>query len=529
MTPGWGILLLSGVLVAASIAQAQTRDPVREAQEHVDRGDRHFDEREFELAIAEYTAALAVAPHPDLVWNIGRAHEEMKRYSQAIAFFERYALMAVSDEDRAVAGQRVSSLRERLATLEVGQLVVNTPSSAARIVVGGAPVGSGERLVLDLKPGRYRVRVELAGHKDFETLVRVEPAGVAEVQAVLERSVPLGSLVVRTGVVGALVSVDGGEPVPAGAPLAVAEGAHKIRVTAADRLPYETLVEVRGGSTTTLDVELERKPPPEEFSDWIDTFRVFGSGSEQPVSERFAGGLLTLSSADPIAGTIAVPRRVPLRQWQRGNCGGADAVTWTGIYRATLELDGLDARLKLTDGQLTDCSCATYCKQEPEGEATLIALPGREGLVGDDLVILRSRVAERASAAYLDAGAGPAPLKGGWQVVAWGGSERASSERLTVDEGLEGALRRVRSGMVPSFERAACPGEPRFTQIVEYPVRLRPTGSAWTLEVKPGREVSCSCGGACGRPPSLRSESLRLLAFPRYLVGGGVVLRRETR
>ncbi len=168
---------LSLTLLTAAVATAKD-DPRARAQGHIDRGDQLFEGRKFEEAIAEYTAALALQSHHDLIWNIARAHEELGRLKDAIALFERYFGMDPPEADRALASARLATLRTRLQTEARGRLVVNT-SEGAIIAVGGVVLGKGPRLEKELAPGRYRIAVTFASGAIREETLRVPPGGEA--------------------------------------------------------------------------------------------------------------------------------------------------------------------------------------------------------------------------------------------------------------------------------------------------------------------------------------------------------------
>ena len=174
-------------LFATAVAASDVPD-VDRAQAFVDRGDAHFDKREFDQAIAEYTAALAIRSHPDLIWNIARANEEAGHPAEAIALFQRYLGVARTAADRAAASERIAQLEARVskpAAPVPGRLVVRTVPGAW-VTVGGARIGQGPEVLVVVRPGRYRVRVESPGHVPAETMVGVASSGEALVLLPLE-------------------------------------------------------------------------------------------------------------------------------------------------------------------------------------------------------------------------------------------------------------------------------------------------------------------------------------------------------
>jgi hypothetical protein len=57
----------------------------------------------------------------------------------------------------------------------------------AQVFLDGALVGSTPLVIPTVRPGRYAVRMELAGHRPWTTLVRVAPGERARVAASLEQ------------------------------------------------------------------------------------------------------------------------------------------------------------------------------------------------------------------------------------------------------------------------------------------------------------------------------------------------------
>ena len=103
------------LLLATVITFTATSEPpprvVREAQAHVKLGDKYFDAREWERAIAEYQSALALVENATLVWNVARAYEEKGDVALATAFLERFLTLSISHDERDRATRRLSALR----------------------------------------------------------------------------------------------------------------------------------------------------------------------------------------------------------------------------------------------------------------------------------------------------------------------------------------------------------------------------------------------------------------------------------
>jgi tetratricopeptide (TPR) repeat protein len=80
----------------------------------------HFKARRFEEAVAEFAKAYRIDPSPILVFNMARSFEELRRYPQAVTFYQRYLEGAPNAPDRA-------AVRETIVALEG----LSAPSSPA--------------------------------------------------------------------------------------------------------------------------------------------------------------------------------------------------------------------------------------------------------------------------------------------------------------------------------------------------------------------------------------------------------------
>lgn len=191
------VLVLSWTGPALPIAQAQESQTVASAQaagdddqrtlakRRFDRGREHFSARRYRDAIHAFELAYAMWPAPDLLFNIGRAYEELGDAASAVSYFERYLRDAINAPDAAEVRARVALLERRLEQAEAhrekgrrrGALrLVGTPPDA-RVWLDGSPNGPiahGDSLFLP--SGDHRLRVtEQDGSNLREAIVQVRP------------------------------------------------------------------------------------------------------------------------------------------------------------------------------------------------------------------------------------------------------------------------------------------------------------------------------------------------------------------
>jgi tetratricopeptide (TPR) repeat protein len=107
------IVITFGVtLLFASSAFADPAE--RAAKRHFDRGQKLFNLGKFEDALEQYTQAYDAKPIPELLFNIGQCHRNLKAYDEAIFSFKKYLKLLPDAENR-------EQVEEYIADLEAEQ------------------------------------------------------------------------------------------------------------------------------------------------------------------------------------------------------------------------------------------------------------------------------------------------------------------------------------------------------------------------------------------------------------------------
>jgi len=145
-----------------SPALAQIADAKAEARDHFDRGLRLFNQLDNDGALAEFTRAQELVPHPMALYNIGLVYAAMGRPVQAVDTFDRI-LSAPTGLD-AAAVERVRMERQRqlgqIAELEVTTAVPNAIVEVDGIEAGRTPL----KAPLRIARGTHVVGVVAAGY-----------------------------------------------------------------------------------------------------------------------------------------------------------------------------------------------------------------------------------------------------------------------------------------------------------------------------------------------------------------------------
>jgi hypothetical protein len=86
------------VLLLLALAWTGARaDEVEDASRHYLAGEQFYNQGLYEEAIAEYEKAYQIKPHPNVLYNIGQAHERLLEYGKSVEWFERYLKETLPD------------------------------------------------------------------------------------------------------------------------------------------------------------------------------------------------------------------------------------------------------------------------------------------------------------------------------------------------------------------------------------------------------------------------------------------------
>lgn len=107
------LLLGLGLILTTSTALAQSPADQR-ARIHFEAGNSYYERGSFEDAAREFQLSYALSERPELLFNIFSSYEQSGDLAQAESALERYVASNISDERRALAEERLVSLRERM-------------------------------------------------------------------------------------------------------------------------------------------------------------------------------------------------------------------------------------------------------------------------------------------------------------------------------------------------------------------------------------------------------------------------------
>lgn len=132
------------LVLGSTVAHADVRT---EARRHFRSGMSLVAEGRIEEGVTELLQAYEILPHPNVLYNIGRAFAESGRYRQAVEYFERY--LASDPPDRAEVNGFISALGSRIAAIEAREQPRSADGEAPAVpseVTGSRPSATDEEI-----------------------------------------------------------------------------------------------------------------------------------------------------------------------------------------------------------------------------------------------------------------------------------------------------------------------------------------------------------------------------------------------
>lgn len=137
-----------------------------------DEAARLFDDERFDEARAKYQACLDGGGPRELIYLVGRCHQERERWTEARDAYRAYLEGPIADPE--LRGRAVTQLQAVEQRLSVGTLVVQTTPFGARVLLDGAEAGRTPLEPLEVAPGPHELRVEAPDHEPATRTVTVE-------------------------------------------------------------------------------------------------------------------------------------------------------------------------------------------------------------------------------------------------------------------------------------------------------------------------------------------------------------------
>lgn len=118
-------------------------DPEKQriARQEYAEGTKAFKEGRFQDAVQSFMRVYRIKPYPNLVYNMARAFEELKEYSDAADYYERYLTMKPDAKDRSEVELTISTLRRLIEKDKTHQPSGQKSQLKQRLGWGGVAAG----------------------------------------------------------------------------------------------------------------------------------------------------------------------------------------------------------------------------------------------------------------------------------------------------------------------------------------------------------------------------------------------------
>ncbi len=247
----WLLLLSLVSSTALAAPPAATKDVEALHQEAA----RAFEAGRYDAAAEAFLAAYAKKADPAFLFNIGLCYERRRQWRLALDYYDRFLAVSAT----APAAADVRRRREVVAaTRESERGTVRVSAEARGVRVEVRAIDGVRRCVtpceVRVDPGPVSVAGDLGGR-------RVDAAGTVAAAATWTAALdvgtnrPHGGLRVVVDVPNAQVAVDG-TTVAAGTTTSWPAGAHRVRVSAPGKTPFDVEVEVPMTGIRDVDVRL---------------------------------------------------------------------------------------------------------------------------------------------------------------------------------------------------------------------------------------------------------------------------------
>lgn len=162
------VLALAFTLTAASSFAAPTEAEQKDANNHFQRAVQLYSEADYRAALVEFKRAYEIAPHVQVLYNIGQAYYQLQNYADALATFERFNAEGGTGH-KAEVDQAISVLQTR-----VGKLDITTPTPGWEVAVDDEPKGTTPLpKPIPVSIGRRRIVASKAGESSITKFVDV--------------------------------------------------------------------------------------------------------------------------------------------------------------------------------------------------------------------------------------------------------------------------------------------------------------------------------------------------------------------
>jgi hypothetical protein len=145
-----------------------------------------YGQRRYAEAVAKFEVVYAIRPHPDVLFNVARCHEQLGATGKALSAYRAYLRLVPEAADRRAVKDSIANLERELRQKGVQQVTLFAEPEKARLEVDGQVLG-GSPATVELKAGEHALRVSAEGHEPVSRTFEVRLAHASELTVTLAR------------------------------------------------------------------------------------------------------------------------------------------------------------------------------------------------------------------------------------------------------------------------------------------------------------------------------------------------------
>ena len=246
------------VVVRPALAEALTAEDKASYEE----GKALFAGGELAAAAAQFERVYEHTSDARLLWNMAACERRMRHYAKSLLLVQRYLInegARLDESDRLEAERLIDALRPF-----TGALSVRADETGVEVLVDDVVIGTTPLPPVLVDIGLRQVRVRKEGFVEGIDDTLIDGRSPVAVVVNLTKARTEGRLNVSAPAAASIL-VDGRAVGSAPWSGTVPSGAHVVRVTAPDKIPFEKEIFVRGNEVrdvaVTLDAEPSRRSP----------------------------------------------------------------------------------------------------------------------------------------------------------------------------------------------------------------------------------------------------------------------------
>lgn len=157
---------MNALLLVIALTAAPA-DPATQAKEAFAAGKKLYEQSKFADAVAKFSEAYKIKPHPVIFFNIGKCYEALGDSALAMRAYRNFLRLLPESNDRQVVADALANLERKLREKGVQQLMVFADPPAAQLEIDGKALSDSPAFI-ELTAGPHKLTAKMDGYDDLE-------------------------------------------------------------------------------------------------------------------------------------------------------------------------------------------------------------------------------------------------------------------------------------------------------------------------------------------------------------------------